>query len=487
MTYNIAVMSSEFSGVSRAITTLNNKRIMGLKFMIKKILFFIGISISFYSHADKIASEYHFDNGMKLIVKENHNAPVVVSQIWYKVGSSYEHSGITGVAHALEHMMFKGTPRYPTGMFSKIISENGGRENAFTGRDYTAYFQRLEKSRLAISFELEADRMKNIIVDKNEFAKEIKVVMEERRLRTEDKPQSLTYEQMMSAAYTSSPYHNPIIGWMDDLQNMQQEDLLAWYRQWYSPNNATLVVVGDVKSDAVYQLAKKYFSKLKPGKIPALKPRKEINQIGIREIIVKAPAKIPYLLMGYKTPSLKTAKESWEPYALEVLAGILDGGNSARLTKNLIRGNQITSTAAASYDIYSRLPNLFLLDATPSQGQTIDNVKKALFQEISNLKNQLVSEEELNRVKAQVVAQNVFEQDSMFYQAMRIGMLETIGLSWKLSEKYVKNIRAITAQQVQAVAQKYLIKDKLTIATLEPQPITKSNKRTISGGTRHGH
>ena len=191
-------------------------------------------------------TEYRLDNGLKLLVKEDHRAPVVVSQVWYKVGASYEHDGITGVSHVLEHMMFKGTDAHPPGEFSRIISENGGRENAFTSKDYTAYFQRLEKSRLAVSFELEADRMRNLHLQDKEFQKEINVVMEERRLRTEDKPTALTYEQFIAAAFVSGSVRIPTIGWMNDLENMELEDLQRWYQRWYAPNNAIVVVVGDV-------------------------------------------------------------------------------------------------------------------------------------------------------------------------------------------------------------------------------------------------
>ena len=217
--------------------------------------------------------EYQLENGLKLIVKEDHRAPVMVSQVWYKVGASYEPDGITGVSHVLEHMMFKGTKTHPPGEFSRIIAENGGRENAFTSQDYTTYFQRMEASRLPISFELEADRMRRLQLQEEEFQKELRVVMEERRLRTDDKPTALTYEQFIATAYTASSYRSPTIGWMDDLENMTLTDLADWYRRWYAPNNATVVVVGDVDPDEVLRLARVYFGPLKPEKIEPPKPR----------------------------------------------------------------------------------------------------------------------------------------------------------------------------------------------------------------------
>ncbi|WP_455197976.1 M16 family metallopeptidase, partial [Kaarinaea lacus] len=282
--------------------------------------------------------EYRLANGLKILVKEDHRAPVVVSQIWYKAGSSYEHNGSTGVAHVLEHMMFKGTQKLGPNEFSKIISANGGRENAFTGKDYTAYFQQLEKSRLPISFELEADRMANLKLRAEDFEKEVKVVMEERRMRTDDKPRSLTYEHFIATAFVNSPYHHPIIGWMNDLENMTVDDMRQWYSNWYAPNNATLVVVGDVDPQQVLTLAREHYGKIPPGKVPDIKPQQEVEQNGIRRIVVKEPAQLSYLLMGYKVPVLKTAENDWEPYALEMLAHVLDGSDSSRFNRELIRG-----------------------------------------------------------------------------------------------------------------------------------------------------
>jgi zinc protease len=432
--------------------------------------------------------EYQLDNGLKLIVKEDHRAPIMVSQVWYKVGSSYEHDGITGVSHVLEHMMFKGTGVHPAGEFSRIIAENGGSENAFTSRDYTAYFQTMEKSRLPVSFELEADRMRNLVIPEQEFLKEVQVVMEERRMRTEDNPQSLAYEQFNATAYVSSPYRIPVIGWMDDLESMHVEDLKSWYRKWYAPNNATVVVVGDVDPDQVHALAKKYFGPLKPSDIEPAKPRREIEQRGSKRIEVKAPAELPYLIMGYKVPVVLTAgaEELWEPYALEVLAGVLDGGTAARLASELVRGQSVAASAGAAYDGYDRLQGLFLLSGTPANDHTTEQLEQALRAQIERLREEQVGNDELARVKAQIRASRVYEQDSIFYQAMQIGMLETVGLDWSELERYHERIAAVTPQQVQAVARKYLVDDRLTVAELVPQPIdTRRPPRT--GGAVHAH
>ncbi len=432
--------------------------------------------------------EYKLDNGLKILVKPDHRAPVVVSQVWYKAGSSYEKNGTTGVAHVLEHMMFKGTKIHGPNEFSRIIAENGGRENAFTGQDYTAYFQQLEKSRLHISFEMEADRMQNLMLSEEEFAKEIKVVMEERRMRTDDKPKSLTYEQFVATSFVNSPYHHPIIGWMDDLENMNAEDAQQWYTNYYAPNNATLVVVGDVDPDAVATLAKKYFGPLKPRDIPVLKPQHEIEQKGQRRITVQAPAQLPYLLMGFQVPVTKSSTVDWEPYAIEMLAYVLDGSNSARFNKNLVRGSEVATSVGAGYDMYSRLQDMFVIDGTPAQGRSIKELEEAILAQIKRVKDELVPQEELERIKAQVVASKIYEKDSVFYQAMQIGTLETVGLDWRLMDQFIERFKAITPEQVQKMARKYLVQEKLTVAVLDPQSIeaTQSAHPSSAGGS-HAH
>ena len=443
------------------------------------------------SIANAKVTEFQLENGLKLLVKEDHRAPIVVTQVWYKVGGSYEHDGITGLSHALEHMMFKGTEKYPSGEFSRIISENGGSDNAFTGPDYTAYFQTLEKSRLEISFKLEADRMRFLTLPKEEFTKEIEVVKEERRWRTEDKPQSYAYEVAMATAFQTSPYRYPVIGWMQDLDNMTIEDLSAWYQKWYAPNNATLVIAGDVNPEEVFALAKKYFGPLPKGEPIIVKSLGEVDQKGEKRVTVKRPAELPYLMMAFKTPVVKPGSEKqenhdWEPYALEVLAGILDGGSSARIASRLVRGSEVAAGASAGYRMVSRLDNLFIMSGTPSKGKTIKELETALRNEITDLQNNPVTKEELQRVKAQVISSDVYEKDSVFYQAMILGTLETVGLSWRLADVYVDSVKAVTAEQVMAVAKKYLVDDRLTVAELDPLPMDGQPRRP-RGGNPHAH
>ncbi len=421
-------------------------------------------------------TEYMLDNGMKVLVKPDHRAPVVVSQVWYKVGSSYEYPGITGLSHVLEHMMFKGTKTVGPGEFSRIIAAKGGSENAFTGRDYTAYFETLSKQHLETALRLEADRMHNLVLDPAEFAKELEVVKEERRLRTEDKPTGLTYENFNAAAWRASPYHNPVIGWMSDLDHMTVDDLAAWYQRWYAPNNATLVVVGDVTPEAVVQLARRHFGPIAPFDDLELKTPVEPVQHGISRVEVRVPARQSYLMMGYKTPIVGSGvggngTEDWEPYALYVLSAILDGGSSARFSRELERDRAIAAAADADYSPYSRLPDMLTLDGIPTDAHSTRELEQALLEQVERLKSEPVSRAELDRIVTQLVAGKVFERDSMFYQAMQLGMLETVGLDWRLSEQELASVRAVTPAQVQAVARKYLTRDNLTVGELVPLPI----------------
>ena len=455
--------------------------------MLKKIILACSLLLASPALVFADVSEYLLKNGLKLIVKPDHRATVAVTQVWYKVGSSYEYNGITGISHQLEHMMFKGTENLAPNEFSRIIAANGGRENAFTGRDYTAYFQTMEADRLEVSFRLEAERMRKLIIDETELIKEREVVAEERRMRTEDNPIAMTREAFNATAFVNSPYHHPIVGWMSDINHYEAEDLRDWYQKWYAPNNATIVVAGDVEAEAVYKLAEKYFGKLTREVTAVVKPQIEVPQLGMRKVIVQTPAKLPYLMMGWKVPVVKTTDVAWEPYALEMLAGILDGGASARFSRELVRGEEIATSIGAGYGLFSRLDDLFIVAGTPTKAHTVSELEQAVMQQIEELKSELVSEQELKRIQVQVVANKTYERDSVFYQAMQIGMLETIGLDWRLSEEYVKNIDAVTAQQVRAVARKYFIDKTLTVAELIPQPIGDKPRPKSSFGVRHGY
>ncbi len=456
-------------------------------FKLRQLLTILLCALPAIAHAE--AQEFKLKNGLTLIVQEDHRSPVVVSQVWYRAGALDEVNGKTGVAHLLEHMMFKGTKQVPAGQFSRLVAAAGGKENAFTGQDYTCYFQQLEQSHLPLSFKLESDRMANLQITDEEFSKEIKVVMEERRWRTEDKPQSKVNEQFQSVAYHAHPYARPVVGWMDDLEHMTAADAREWYNTWYAPNNATIVVVGNVKAQEVYKLATQYFGKLKAKKLPARKPQIEPPQIGERRLVVKAPGKLPYLMMGFHAPTLtdapKTPEQEWEPYALEVLGGVLSGNDSARLNQKLVRETSLAVDVGAGYDSTARgREALFELVGTPSEGKTVAELEAALIAQIELVKTGGVTQQELDRVKAAVIASDVYQRDSMFYQGMQIGQLTTMGYDWRMLKTYPDKLKAITSEQVQAVAKKYLVKDNMTIATLDPQPIDPNAK---PAGKPHVH
>lgn len=409
-------------------------------------------------------------NGLKIVIKKTTKPKVAVAMIWYKVGSADEPGGITGVSHALEHMMFKGTPNYPPNAYSKLISKNGGQENAFTNTDYTAYFAKINSDKLSIFIKLEADRMQNINFDEKEFVKEIKVVQEERRMRTDDNPQALLYERYMALSHLAAPYHHPVVGWMNDLENMTLSNIKDWYKKWYAPNNATIVIVGDVDPKQTTDLIKQYFGSITSKPLPQRKPQREPVNLGTKELAIKPEVKtnVPMILMGYTTPSLLTTETKWHPYALEVISGILSGGNSARLPKELIRQKRSAMEASASYDMYTRFDSQFLLFGAVDKVDKLPKLKEDFLSQLKRLQQYLVTPEELKRIKNQVIAANVYEKDSVFGQAMELGVLETIGVGHQAAQKYVKNIRKITAQQIQQVAQLYLNPNNLSVAILLP-------------------
>ncbi|MEK6592051.1 MAG: pitrilysin family protein [Pseudomonadota bacterium] len=429
--------------------------------------------------------EHALPNGMRVIVKPDHRAPVVVSMLWYKVGSVDEFNGTTGIAHVLEHMMFKGTKTLPGGEFSRLIAAAGGRENAFTSQDYTGYFQTLHKSQLPLALRLEADRMTNLVLLPEEFAKEIKVVMEERRLRTDDRPRAMVYEQLMATALRAHPYRNPIIGWMNDIENLRVEDARVFYERWYAPNNVILVVVGDVKPQEVFDLAQRHFGGIKPRPLPVRKPQEEPEQLGIKRLTVKAPAELPYVLMAYRVPVLRDPEKDWEPYALEMLAGVLDGNEAARLNSTLVRGERLADAADASYDGIARGPGMFYLSAVPTPGKTSAEVEQGLRRELARIASDGVTAEELKRIRAQIVASQVYQRDSMFFQARQIGSTEAAGLPHRTIDVMLEKLKQVTPQQVQEVAKKYFSDDALTVAYLDPQPVSGKRPAAPSSGVRH--
>ncbi|MFK0086009.1 M16 family metallopeptidase [Pseudomonas sp. NPDC090755] len=415
--------------------------------------------------------EFILDNGLKVVVREDHRAPVVVSQIWYKVGSTYESPGQTGLSHALEHMMFKGSEKLGPGEASRILRDLGAEENAFTSDDYTAYYQVLARDRLPVALELEADRMASLRLPADEFSREIEVIKEERRLRTDDQPNAKAFELFSAMAFPASSYRTPTIGWMADLNRMKVEELRHWYESWYAPNNATLVVVGDVTPDEVKGLAQRFFGAIPKRAIPPAKLPMELATPGLRETTLHVRTQLPSLIYGFNTPGLATAKDPRTVHALRLIAALLDGGYSARLPSRLERGQELVSAASSNYNPFTRGDSLFVISATPNQQKhkTLAEVESGIWKLLDELKTTPPSAEELERVRAQVIAGLVYDRDSISSQATAIGMLETVGLSWKLIDSELDELKSVIPADIQKAARTYFTRERLSVAHVLPE------------------
>src|SRR5437879_5419486 len=320
------------------------------------------LALTLVSGAQASPHEFTLANGLRLIVKEDHRAPTVVHQVWYRAGSMDEAPGTTGVAHVLEHMMFKGTRRFGLGEFSRLVAEAGGRDNAFTSTDFTVYHEQVHRDRLPLAMQLEADRMANLVKRAEELARKIKVVMEERRRSYEDRPRSLLIESLLSTAFAAHPYKWPTIGWMEDLENMSWRDARDWYKHWYAPNNAIVVVVGDVVPQQVLAWARRYYGALAQKATPARKTLAEPAQRGAKRVTVKAPAELPYLRLGYKAPVLRDTAKDWEPFAISLVAELLGGSDAARLHQVLVRERRVATSISADYEMVARVPGMLYVE-----------------------------------------------------------------------------------------------------------------------------
>jgi zinc protease len=424
--------------------------------------------------------EFILSNGMKVLLVEVPKAPVATVQVWYKVGSRNEVMGRAGLSHMLEHMMFKGTAKYPKGEFSRLIRKNGGTDNAFTSQDFTAYFENLAADRVELALELEADRMQGLVLDRPELTTEREVVKEERRLRTEDDPQGALVEALFAQAYFSHPYHWPVIGWFGDLDAMTLDDLQRHYDTYYSPNNATLIVVGDINADGLLPTIKQLFEPIPRGPEPKPIATIEPEQKGERRFLLKREAQVPFVMIGYRVPNF-TSEDS---YALDILDSILSHGKSARLYQSLVYEQKSALAVGSEYSLLQADPGLFYFYALVSPGQKPESVEDALHQEIKRLQTDPPSEQELQRAKNQVEATHVFEQDSNFRHAMLLGQAESVGAGWRKINQFVEQIRAVTPKDIQRVARQYLIEDNRTVGTLIPLP--PKQPETPSTATQQG-
>jgi zinc protease len=416
--------------------------------------------------------QFTLANGMTLIVQPDRRSPTAVQMVWVRVGSIDEVDGTSGVAHALEHMMFKGTKDIKPGEFSRRVAALGGQENAFTTRDYTGYYQQIPVGSLEQVMKLESDRFANNQWPDDEFKREIEVVKEERRLRTEDQPRALLGEQQNAAVFTASPYHRPVVGWMSDLDAMTPEDARAFFKRWYVPANAVLVVAGDVDVAQVRAMAEKYYGRIPSSAVPARKPRTEPTQRGIRRIELKAPAEQAYVSLAFRVPQLASIDDAnSDAWALVVLSAVLDGYAGARLDRALTQGpDRVADSAGAYSGFMGRGPQLFVLDGVPAAGKSAEVVEAALRAQLARVAKDGVGEAELARVKTQWVASETYKRDSVMAQARELGSNWIQGLPLDASERIVARLQSVTAAQVQAVAAKYFGDDQLTVATLRPLP-----------------
>jgi zinc protease len=414
--------------------------------------------------ADRVF-ETRLANGLTVLIIEEHKAPVATVQVWYRVGSMDEPVGKTGVSHILEHMMFKGTETLGPKDFSRIVQRNGGFDNAFTTSDYTGYFINFSSDRVRLALELEADRMANLRLREEDFKPEHKVVMEERRLRIEDQPGNVLGETLRANAFLAHPYRWPVIGWMSDIQSYKLEDLVQHYKTFYTPNNAVLVIAGDVKRDAILPEVEALFGKIPRGPDPPRHVTVEPPQLGERRVVVKKEAQLPLIFVVYHVPNLTHP----DTFALDVLASVLGSGESSRLHQRIVYEQRLASYASADYSSMHRQPHLFGLNGGPLPGKSVEDLEHALYAEVERIQREPITERELQKAKNQVEADFVYAQDSVQRMANLVASTEMVA-TWRLLGTYVPGIRSVTAADVQRVAQKYLTQDNRTVGILVPTP-----------------
>jgi zinc protease len=421
--------------------------------------------------------EHQLKNGLKVLLLREPRAPIVSIQVWYRVGSRNEELGKTGISHLNEHMMFKGTAKIGPKDFTRMVQKPGGTDNAFTSRDYTAFYENGPKTELPRWLEMEADRMRGLKVSQEDFDTEKKVVLEERRLRTEDDPVNFLMEEVMAAAFKAHPYQWPVIGWLHDIESITRDEFLQHYRRYYEPNNCTLVVVGDIDPQETLKQIEATFGALTPGppppKVTALEPR----QWGERRVVVHREAQLPYLIMAYHTPNWQDP----DAYPLEMLARVLSQGRSSRLYHNLVYKQHLALEAGADYNFASIDPSIFTLYGQPLPGKTMAQLEAALEAEVKRVQTELVSEKELQKAKNQTVAGFYMKLDSLFFRGMLLGKLETVA-KWTLIKEFVPKIMQVKAEDVRRVAKKYLVADNRNVGILSPIKTNKPRMERFSPG-----
>jgi len=408
-------------------------------------------------------------NGLKVIIREDHRAPMVMTQIWYKVGSADESGNTLGISHVLEHMMFKGTSKVPNDEFTRISRIYGGSINAATFTNYTNYYQLYPKAYFPMALELEADRMSNLLLRQQDFEPEIKVVMEERRQRTEDNPRSRAFERFKWISYPTSHYRQPVIGHMKTLNNIQLNDVKQWYKTWYTPNNAILVIVGDVESEQALLQVQKYFADTPSRVTPQRNDVHEFEHLGYRHMEINTDVQVPNLYMTWNVKSLASAINPQDAYALTIIRSLLDSGISSRLQDRLVRDRKLLTSVSVSYDPYNRGDSLFSISALPANGVSFEDAQKAIQAEVDALKTEDIPKHELERITTRFVSNLIYNQDNIAGQAKMIGNLEVNGLSYRLMDELPKYYENVSMSDIQRIANSYFIRENLSTLYLAPE------------------
>lgn len=430
---------------------------------------FSSVHAATQSELSRTTIETYLGNGLKVIIREDHRSPMVMTQIWYKVGSSDESGNILGVSHALEHMMFKGTNKVPNDEFTRLSRIYGGSINAATFTNYTNYYQLYPKAYFPMALELESDRMNNLLLRQQDFDPEIKVVMEERRQRTDDNPRAQAFERFRWISYPTSHYRQPVIGHMKTLNNIQLSDVKKWYRDWYSPNNAILVIVGDLDVQEALVQVQKYFGDIPARPTPSRNDVLEFERLGYRHMEIESNVQVPNLYMTWNVKSLATAKNPQDAYALTIIRSLLDSGISSRLQDRLVRDRKVLTSVSVSYDPYNRGDSLFGISALPAPGLNLTEAQTAIQKEIDLLKTETISEYELARISTRFISNLIYSQDSLSGQAKMIGNLEVNGLSYRLMDELPQHYDSVRAEDIQRVANAYFVRENLSTLYLLPE------------------
>lgn len=410
-----------------------------------------------------------YKNGVKLIVEEDHSAPVAMVQIWLRVGGRDELPGKTGLAHVFEHMMFKGSKKLDPGEYSKRISAMGGNDNAFTSTDFTAYFETVPASRVNEVLAMEAERFGNLKLRDEDFQKEINVIMEERRMRTEDDPNSRMFEELSAASLRLHPYRNPVIGWMQDLEQLTIDDVKAFYKKHYVAANTVVVVVGDVDFKTIQRVVGRTFGKLKKRPATQRFDPVEPEPYGAKRITVTLPAQLPMLAITIPVPVWQPGQNDKEAAALALASQILAGGRSARLTREIVDEQRKAFAAGAGYDASGMGLDLWYAYGMLGPGQTTEAFEESLWALLDDMANKPATEQQLTAAKRNIIAANVFAQDSLYLRAKEIGRMEVVGIGANNRELWLEVIEQVTAKDIQKAVSDWLKRERSTTGILVPE------------------